>query len=143
MKKTELKQLKDLVRDYLQLKELTASQEKQMEGFKEVIETIAANNPADFVDGEMLIDGVGLLKYVQKAPKLVYIASGKSLNDIETVGFVTELEKVGTGFKKVTLNMTKLKNLVEAKNGAIQTLLTNNGLELQMGERLDVKKLGK
>ena len=140
MKKSEKVKLKDAMTQYLQLKELTDSQKKQMDALKEVVETIAEANPKEFVDGELCLEGIGLLKYVQNPAKIVYAASGKSLNEIETVGLATELDKIGIGFTKIALNVTKVRNLVEAKNGAVLSILSANGIELIQETRLDIKK---
>jgi hypothetical protein len=139
MKKSDQKKLSETVTQYLQLKELTASQETQMDELKKIVRDIADANPKDFQNGELALEGIGLLKFVQNPPKIVYAASGRTLNEIETIGLATELEKIGVGFQKVSVNVKKVQNLIEAKNPALIALLNSNGIELIQESRLDIK----
>ncbi|GAB2586345.1 hypothetical protein GCM10027190_39300 [Spirosoma areae] len=121
---------------FLQLKGLQASQEKQMEALKDVIIGIAKDNANDFSDGELLLDGVGLLKYVANPPKLAFTATGKALNEVETIGLVKDL---GEKYAKSAINMARLKIAVTQQDREAMSVLLNYGVELVLSQRLDVK----
>ena len=139
MKKKEKVVLIDAITNYLQLKELTASQEAQMDSFREIIVTVAKANPMDFKDGELALEGVGLLKFVNNPAKVVFVDSKETLTDIEIQGLVTDL---GTAYEKKALNMTRLRTAINAKDLPILEVLKKHNVELVQGKRLDIKKQG-
>lgn len=137
MTKKDKTTLANVVTDYLQLKALTASQEKQMESLKEVALSIVAKYPDDWADGAFNVEGAGVIKEALNKPKVVYTATGEGLTDIEVIGLISLL---GKEYEKPGVNVVKLRDAVNKGDKQVLAVLKKSKVVCMQEKRLDIKK---
>lgn len=137
MNKNDRIKLTNAAQTLLQIKGLTATQEKQMDALKEVIAGICDANIADFENGILAIEGVGTIKIVANPPGLKMIATGKVLNEIELTGLIAIL---GEEYRKPAANVTRIRDEIAKGNKKVIAALKKHKVELIQEERYDVKR---
>lgn len=138
MKAAHKKLLAELVTQYRQLSELTASQEKQKDSLKEEINAIANLYRPELVDGIMVVvdatgNEVGTLKETKNKAKVLTI-TGSSPTKLEMERLLSKLDD---RYATRGINVTSLYE--DRAESHVQKVLKKLNLQIIQDTRFDIK----